>query len=433
MNTPVRLRHPRRHREVQRGAAALVVTMVLFFAMLLIAAFANRGLVFEQRASANQYRATQAFEAAEAGLEWALAELNNPQPLGADCRPASAAGAQTLRERLLRYSAATGSHEPVTWNNAGSATALQAACVRAGSGAGWACSCPGTGFPAPNATAAAAGAAQPAFVVQLAAGGQPGVLRLTATGCTSLAGACQPGAATPGTADATSRVQVALALVPGLATLPLAPLTAKGDVLVGASAIGLHNPDAATGGVALHAGGNSDATAARVSTAPGASPLNALALNDERLRSRTGDGLFATFFGLDKATWQSQAAVSRVACNGNCVTTIANAPAALVWVDGDVTLEGPATVGTPERPVLIVASGAATLRGAVTLHGAVYASAIAWNDTPASGALLRGAAISESNYGGNGTPDLFYDSAVLERLRAQSGSFARVPGSWRDF
>ena len=37
----------------QGGVAALVVTMTLFFAMLLVAVFANRNLVFEQRGSAN--------------------------------------------------------------------------------------------------------------------------------------------------------------------------------------------------------------------------------------------------------------------------------------------------------------------------------------------------------------------------------------------
>ena len=56
-------------RRRQRGVAALVITVLLFFTMLLASVYLNRNLVFEQRSSANQYRATQAFEAAEAGLE----------------------------------------------------------------------------------------------------------------------------------------------------------------------------------------------------------------------------------------------------------------------------------------------------------------------------------------------------------------------------
>ena len=50
--------------------------MMLFFVISLVAAYASRNLIFEQKTSANQYRATQAFEAAEAGLEWAAAMLN---------------------------------------------------------------------------------------------------------------------------------------------------------------------------------------------------------------------------------------------------------------------------------------------------------------------------------------------------------------------
>ena len=68
-----RRRTPPRH---AHGAAALIVVMMLFFVISMVAAYASRNLIFEQKTSANQYRATQAFEAAEAGLEWAAAMLN---------------------------------------------------------------------------------------------------------------------------------------------------------------------------------------------------------------------------------------------------------------------------------------------------------------------------------------------------------------------
>src|SRR5450432_2351820 len=87
----------------QRGAAALVVTMLLVFAMLIVVAYANRNLVVEARASANQYRSTQAFEAAEAGLEWALAKLNDATPIGDDCMPSAAPGALSFRDRQLHF------------------------------------------------------------------------------------------------------------------------------------------------------------------------------------------------------------------------------------------------------------------------------------------------------------------------------------------
>jgi Tfp pilus assembly protein PilX len=62
------------------GAAALIVALLLTLAMLLLAAFTHRNLVLEQRSAAQQQRATQAFGATEAGLEWALARLNYDEP-----------------------------------------------------------------------------------------------------------------------------------------------------------------------------------------------------------------------------------------------------------------------------------------------------------------------------------------------------------------
>ena len=57
---------------------------------------------------------------------------------------------------------------------------------------------------------------------------------------------------------------------------------------------------------------------------------------------------------------------------------------------------------------------------------------VSWT-TPASGALLRGALLSETVYGGDGTPALAYDRTLLATLQRASGSFVRVGGSWRDF
>jgi PilX N-terminal len=415
----------------QRGAAALVVTMALFFIMLLVAMFANRNLVFEQRTSANQYRSTQAFEAAEAGLEWALAQLNNNQHIGADCLPSTAAGVTSFRERYLSYQRDTSTFAPATWNNAGVAAPLQPSCVRTDSG--WACGCPAQGLP--NLSALAGNGSFPAFSLLFLAAGKPGIVRVVATGCTSLAGACVAG--TGSSTDATARVEVALGLVSGLGTAPVAPLTARAAVNIN-GAIGVHNPDASSGAIAIHSGGVVAAPLARVTTVAGSSAASAVVSQDAGLAGLSPDQLFAAYFGLDKAGWKSQPTVQPVSCNGNCSEAMLSAIGAgvvnpLIWVGGDLTLDGPITLGTPQRPVVIVAAGAAQLNAAVTIHGVVYSAAMSWNNTAGPGALLRGAAIVEGAYQGNGAPDLVYDRDLLAALRGNSGSFTRINGSWRDF
>jgi len=346
----------------QRGSAALVVTLMLFLAMALAALGVNRHLVFEQRSSANQARATQAFEAAEAGLEWTQAQLNNPQRIGADCKPSADPDATTFRDRMLSLDRSTG---------AVSATGSLPACVR--TAGGWSCSCPAAGAAVLSAPAGMAPA--PAFALQFLPAATAGAVRVVANGCTSLAGACLPGSAA--TADATARVEATLALFAGLRTPPADALTTR-DAL-----------------------------------------------------SQTPDQFFAATFGLPRPAWRSQPVVARIVCGNDCGSAIGAAIAAgfaLISVDGDVSLTGPVALGSVAQPVVIVASGAVRLEGAVTIVGALYGASI----TPAgAGVVLQGAVISEG--GSPAAPEFHFDGGVLTTLTHRTGSFARVSGSWRDF
>ncbi len=414
----------------QRGAAALIVTMLLFLAMVLVAGFVNRNLVFEQRSATNQYRSTQAFEAAEAGLEWALAQLNSNRRLGADCRPTTDPAATSFRTRYLSFTRATATFTPATWSRAGIATALQPACVRSGSD--WACSCPAQGLPVlspPSGTAPAA-----AFMLQFLPTDKPAIVRVAATGCTSLAGACLPGS--PTSADATAVVEVALGLRAGLRTPPVAAITTRGAFSADAAPLGVHNPDPATA-IAIHAGGSIAASQARLTLPAGAVQAGALVSNDTALAGMNTDRFFASYFGIDKAGWKNRPAVTTIDCSNDCSAALtaaigAAADSALIWVDGDLTLAGPMTLGSADHPVVIIVSGAVQFDAAVALHGVVYGAAIRWSG-PGGGALVRGAVLSESSYQGTGAPEVFYDTAVLATLNGNSGGFARVSGSWRDF
>ena len=412
----------------QRGAAALVVALMLLFAMALVVAFANRSLVFEQRGSANQYRSTQAFEAAEAGAEWALAQLNTNQRIGPDCLPSADPAATSFRSRYLDTARPSGVLTPRTSGPTGSASALQPSCMRVDGG--WACSCPATGTASLPAPAGATPA--PAFTVRFVPAGKPGVVHVVANGCTSLAGACLAGSTHR--PDASAKIELTFALLPGLRTAPVATVTARGAFDAGSAAIGLHNSDPATG-VAVDAGGAINAPLARLTPPAGAPPTGLLVGDDTALAALAPDRFFASYFGVDKAAWQRQPAVTRLRCTIDCAAVleaaIAAAPdGALVHVDGDLALAGPLALGSAQRPVAIVVSGTARLDGAVALTGALYATALAWDH---GGGVLRGALFSEAGYQGTGAPELFYDAAVLEALRTTTGSFARVNGSWRDF
>ncbi len=351
MRNPVHTTLP----QVQRGAAALAVTLALLAAMLLTLLAANRNLLLELRQSSNQASSAVAFEVAEAGLDWTLARLNDDSRVGDTCQPAPLA-TQSFRERHLDMASA-----------ALTPRALRPACARTASG--WACSCPADASASPHGDGTA-------FAVQVEPGPQSGQLRLRAIGCERFEGACRPDGS--GRELATERHEALLALQPALARPPATALTMR--------------------------------------------PTDV-----------TTDAFFASLFGLSKAQWKRQPAVTSLDCRGDCgaaLAALAERGTTLVALPGDLTLRGPLSLGTAERPMLIVADGAVRLQGAVQLHGMLYGAGIAW---AAPAAIVRGALISEGEAAGDGSLDLARDAEVLDALHTRQGSFVRLPGGWRDF
>ena len=420
----------------QRGAATLVVTLVLMFAMILAAYFLNRNMALEQRLAANQVQAAQAFEAAEAGLEWATAQLNNPQKLGANCQASNTTSAQSFRASRVGFDTSTGMHTPRTWNQAAAVMPLQAVCVRnVAQDTGWDCSCPASGHPSVTTTAANTSNAASAFVVSLMPTALPGQLRVVAQGCTSHAGVCKPGSNSK--AETTAQVQQIVALVGGLASAPSAALTVLGNVNTTA-ALGLHTFTRA----AVHAGGAVTASNARISLAAGGVASLAIVDQDPALRILNEARFFTRLFGMDAATWSSQNTVRMVVCSSaataNCNAALSDAVTStdgpvLLWVEGDLSLSGPLVLGSAAQPVLLIVNGSASLDGGVQIHGLLHASRLEWNDNGTGAGRVLGAVTSASDYSGSGSPDLIFNAATLRLLKINSGSFARVAGSWKDF
>ena len=413
-------------RRRQGGSAALVVTLILFFVMTLVAAFANRNHFFEQKASANQYRAAKAQEAAEAGLEWAIAMLNDPHAVDESC-VRDPEGSTSLRERWVSADAASGALKAATWLDGSTPHRRSAVCTK--TAAGWTCSCP----EAAHAAVPAAPDSGVAFAVALEEQPTSGTLLLKSTGCTSLGGRCTPHGAAK--TDAVAHAQVVLAVLPGVAAMPVAPLTTREGVSVGAASIGLHNTHAATAGFTVHTGGAFIAPEARLSTAAGASPADSVIDNDAVLKDLSPNRLYASVFGMSIDTWASQPAVRRLRCETGCGAALSSALAGLTGnrmlrIDGNADIEGPLTLGSADRPVALAVEGALRLKGAVVIHGVVHASGIHWSG---SGGRIVGAAISASIYEGDAAADLVHDIAVFDKLKTQTGSLVRVPGSWRDF
>lgn len=420
----------------QTGAATLVVVMVLLFVISLVAAYAGRNIIFEQRTSTNQMQGTLAFEAAEAGLEWALALLNSGR-ITESCVPSTVVADPTFRERVLAIDLANGNVTPRPRPSGGSE--MWAACAIAGTAL--TCSCPASGIP----TGLVAGAGlTPSFLVRFVSldappPDQPGIVRVEVKGCTRPDDAGCMTFPTANTTRCQGTVCAMAALAPGLKTKPVAALTARGSVDVGAAALAVYNSAARARGITVRAGGAVASTPAwTLRGAPGTPGDRTIAAGDSALSAPgfTADLMFAANFGVWRETYWDQPAAVRLACGGGCDAaavraTVALNPGRVVLANGNVTLDGGGDIGSLTEPIVLVVRGNLTFTAPTVLYGLIYAETADWA-TSGSGEI-RGAAIAETNLSGSGAYTVVYEPDVLDNLSRRTGSFVRVPGSWKDF
>lgn len=457
-------RLPHRLYRRQRGAAALIVVMLLFFVISLVAAYTSRNLIFEQRTATNQYRSTQAFEAAEAGVEWAIAQLNAGR-IDNNCQASTNTSDESFRQRHLSINPATGA---ITRRPAGGSGTpfLEARCVFDGNAAGpsWSCRCPGAGSanvnpPAPlGATAAVA----PAFVVRFnqtpaILGSRVDAIQLEVNSCTRLGNDClNYDTNRGGTGDGVASVGAVLALRGALNRQPAAALTAMGSVGAPPSGVSvtLRNTSPAANGVTLHAAGTVSSTGLNLVGLPGTAPASTIVSGDGTLAPAAQlaagfsaeDLRFASFFGMSPQTYRNQPGLPHIDCSGGCSTSeIATAlernPGRPVWLSGSsgtVTID--ANLGTDTAPALLIVEGDLVFGNGATLRGLVYHRAKAGAATTTWSlngiGVLQGAAVFEgplSFSGSSATTTVNYDAAILRALRLSTGTFVRVPGSWKDF
>jgi hypothetical protein len=420
-------------RDSQRGAASLIVVMVLFFIVSLVAAYTSRNLIFEQRTSANQYRSTQAFEAAEAGLEWALARLNGGRITNA-CQEAGATVADTsFRQRYINIAG----DGQVTPRLRSTGAGLWPSCVFDGST--WQCDCPSDA--APSVAAPTGGGVFPAFRVRFVAvaGARPGVVRVESNGCTRLDDGCLDFPAQGATGEGRATVSTLVALKGAITTLPAAALTVQGEVNGPLTA---YNTDPGSTGLTIQAGGLVSAAAEQVSI-PGTPADESLIESDPSLSSNGGtdlassspsaDRLFTSVFGIWRDSYRDQPAAVQVDCTGaGCAAAVRNAaamnPGRVLWVNGNLNIDTAGDVGSAAEPLVLVVSGNLSLATGARVYGLVYTRGGTWAGT----GEIRGAAWVENNLTAANSLSLVYDAPLLTLLRLSQGSFVRLPGSWRD-
>lgn len=449
----VRLGDPRHH---QRGAATLVVVLMLFFVIALVSAYTSRNLIFEQRTSVNQYRSSMAFETADAGMEWALALLNGGR-IGNDCTEATAVAASTsFRQRYLTYDVPLNTIQPrVQVANVGKP--LKPTCVW--TGAAWACNCPSDADPV-IADPVTPGL-HPAFRVLFSQPtGSNRVIRVQVNGCVRMTEECLDDFSdTPRESEGRAQHSTLLALKASVTTPPVAALTVFGNVVGGGAAV-VQNSDAVTGGITVHAAGAVNTVGFTLRSAPGTPGERSVVAADSTLVPNglnlagllalpavalNWDRVFGSVFGLLPATYREQPAARVLNCpNAGCRAALSDLVAAnpnrVVWIPGDLVLESAGDVGTlPDAanpavtgPAVIVVEGRVRfLAPGVNIYGIVYSRNGNWEGV----GTITGAVMVEGDLAAAAAPRVLYDQSVINAAttRLSSGSFVPMQGDWRDF
>ncbi|MFG6461158.1 PilX N-terminal domain-containing pilus assembly protein [Roseateles sp. DXS20W] len=420
----------------EHGAATLVVVMVLFLVMALLAAYANRALLFEQRVSASYFRSNVAQEAAEAGIEWTLAQLNG-MAVNAQCRPATTGG-QRFADRYLQIDATERRLESTM-----GVTALDPVdCVRDAPDQGWTCRCLDPTVTHVDRSGADGTDMVPSFSVSLVDAARAGTVSLNVTGCSgSQPEACNSDAAPANMSKAQlarSQFRVLLGLVSAVRNPPAAPLVVKGNLqATGSDRLGLHNTDPRSAGMLAAVGGSvSGLLDDRLESVPGTSASQTVVESDDTLRDADVDKLFRMFMGTNVSRYPDHPAARKLTCSGDCSSALAAAYSAgqrIVWVSGNMTLSSNTTLGVANDPLLIVVNGAAQLTGPFQLNGMLVTTGnLNWTNTSTMPSLVNGIVLVGGALTTQGRVDIAYQQAIADQLRNRMGSYVRVPGSWMD-
>lgn len=430
--------HLTRSRRRQRGVGTLVVALILLFAASLGALYVNRGVLVEQRTSANQMQATLTHEVAEAALEWATGMLNAPYDIGANCTFDNTAGNTSFRKRyvMTNWNAATPSTDVAP------ATTVFPGCKIDPATGTLSCSCPNT--PGSGTAVASLGSAvQPGFTVAFeAVPGDTDAVKITAWACSAQAASCA--STTYGNADGNARTTVTLKL--GLSPRPpAAPLTCGTSCDIGGS-FNVANNDVATNGITINAGTTIDTSpGTTVTTLAGQPVANSQIENDQSLYSLASadptcenSAMFKTYFGMTIERFRDSPTTKIISCGSasDCKSKIDTAYSQgwrSFYFATDLQLSGNNTYGTQGDPIIFVTPNAIKINGDNVFYGLIFSNSADWNDIGTGSAEINGAQITCAAYKTNGNGTVTYDPDALKNARRMSAPLVRIPGSWRDF
>lgn len=424
----------------QAGATTLLISVVILFLATVIIIAVSRTTVMEQRMSANEVRARQAFEAAQAGLDHAFNYLTSDLK-GID-RDGVGGNGNRIADTDTQAGAPLTIVAPATYRFAYCDPTDDKVAVN----------CPDDPVNSPNCD----------FLNDQAK--NDGTLPAHDSEISEATLLKAPLIVSCGWSDdriGRQLIRQNAGTVPALGGSPTAPLISKGAVNVTGSATitNYYNNLTIWSGDSLSNIGNSGKTYVRnpniqppldADPPPAPPPANTncsgqdcyvkvtdknttgpdIIMDDPTLKNLTDELMFKNYLGAENLNDYKANVATRVISNSSTdVGSLSGVKAQAIVIEGDTGLCN-CTIGTRDQPVTLVINGNLTGGGNVTVHGVVY---VIGNTNVAGNKTIYGSMIVQGQVAGTGSLDVVYDPYAVKNARDYSGRPALISGSWRDW
>lgn len=355
----------------QHGAATLLITTLLMVSITMIVIFAANYSTFQQKISANVNRNQQAYEAAEAGLEFGINYLKENRTTilatasGGYIQPFS-------NSSVTNVVLANNSRYSITFTN-----------------------------PTANDYT---------------------IIRVTSTGTSD-----------DGTATRVLTQLVSYGSL--LSAPPTNPLTVKGNVALGggSSISNTESGTSINSGGTVTISGSSTTTSTS-GTSTSSSTGSDIQQSNSTLSSMSFDAYFANFFGTTPATVKSNSTYTYTNL-GEYSGVLNGKTGVSIWIDqtsGTAKISSSTVIGSPSSPVLLIINGNLKISGSTIVYGLIYVTGTADVDIVGS-TLLVGGLVTSSDLTMTGSSSVQYNSSVLTTTQQMMSYYAKIPGSWKDF
>lgn len=359
----------------QKGAATLIITAILLSAALLLLVFSAQYGMMQQKLTSNQTRASEAFQAAEAGLEFASAYLvaNSATITASPSNGYINYGASD--SALTNVALSNGSQFSVVYTN-----------------------------PTQN---------------------NYQLIQMTSTGTS---------------ADGTSTRVVSEQAYKQQSSFNFSASALKNVTLVGGAVLRntVNNLNVTSGGSVTINNGGYTMTSSGLSSFQG-NIKSDVQQNVSTYGSMSETTYFQSIFGATKASMQSTAQASNTYYNNSgpdYSQTLNGKKGQTIYINqtngATVNIGQGVTIGSEANPVTLVVNGNLTIANGATIYGFVYASSPTAAVNLAGGARIFGGIATGGSLSISNAFQLTYTKYPLASS-GSSGTFATVPGTWKDF